>query len=161
IPTAEEEEKKYLVATVLFTTFIGSLFILLAAVILNDADIIVSVLTASGIFIAVGNIIKAYYRATNSLTKMLNLVFYNQLLPLLISIVLYFYTLDFNIYLVSLILSYLFFSLILFYQERELFNFIQYKRIKKVIKEIALPSFLLFINSLMIFLYLVMDRFFI
>ncbi|HAV6091540.1 TPA: polysaccharide biosynthesis protein, partial [Acinetobacter baumannii] len=58
-------------------------------------------------------------------------------------------------------LSYLFFSLILFYQERELFNFIQYKRIKKVIKEIALPSFLLFINSLMIFLYLVMDRFFI
>ncbi|EXV64240.1 polysaccharide biosynthesis family protein [Acinetobacter baumannii 25935_2] len=161
IPTAEEEEKKYLVATVLFTTFIGSLFILLAAVILNDADIIVSVLTASGIFIAVGNIIKAYYRATNSLTKMLNLVFYNQLLPLLISIVLYFYTLDFNIYLVSLILSYLFFSLILFYQERELFNFIQYKRIKKVIKEIALPSFLLFINLLMIFLYLVMDRFFI
>ncbi|HHP6746545.1 TPA: polysaccharide biosynthesis protein [Acinetobacter baumannii] len=133
----------------------------MAAVILNDADIIVSILTASGIFIAVGNIIKAYYRATNSLTKMLNLVFYNQLLPLLISIVLYFYTLDFNIYLVSLILSYLFFSLILFYQERELFNFIQYKRIKKVIKEIALPSFLLFINSLMIFLYLVMDRFFI
>ncbi|MCF4201115.1 polysaccharide biosynthesis protein, partial [Acinetobacter baumannii] len=91
IPTAEEEEKKYLVATVLFTTFIGSLFILLAAVILNDADIIVSILTASGIFIAVGNIIKAYYRATNSLTKMLNLVFYNQLLPLLISIVLYFF----------------------------------------------------------------------
>ncbi|MFX9101186.1 polysaccharide biosynthesis protein, partial [Acinetobacter baumannii] len=83
--------------------FIGSLFILLAAVILNDADIIVSILTASGIFIAVGNIIKDYYRATNSLTKMLNLVFYNKLLPLLISIVLYFYTLDFNIYLVSLI----------------------------------------------------------
>ncbi|MDQ9889800.1 polysaccharide biosynthesis protein [Acinetobacter pittii] len=161
IPVAEEEEKKYLVATVLFTTFIGSLFILLIAVILNDADVIVSILTASGIFIAVGNIVKAYYRATNSLTKMLNLVFYNQLLPLLISISLYFYTLDFNVYLVSLILSYLFFSLILFYRERELFDFIRYERIKKVIKEIALPSFLLFINSLMIFLYLVMDRFFI
>lgn len=161
IPVAEEEEKKYLVATVLFTTFIGSLFILLIAVILNDADVIVSILTASGIFIAVGNIVKAYYRATNSLTKMLNLVFCNQLLPLLISIALYFYTLDFNIYLVSLILSYLFFSLILFYRERELFDFIRYERIKKVIKEIALPSFLLFINSLMVFLYLVMDRFFI
>lgn len=161
IPVAEEEEKKYLVATVLFTTFIGSLFILLIAVILNDADVIVSILTASGIFIAVGNIVKAYYRATNSLTKMLNLVFCNQLLPLLISIALYFYTLDFNVYLVSLILSYLFFSLILFYRERELFDFIRYERIKKVIKEIALPSFLLFINSLMVFLYLVMDRFFI
>lgn len=161
IPVAEEEEKKYLVATVLFTTFIGSLFILLIAVILNDADVIVLTLTASGVFIAVGNVVKAYYRATNSLTKMLNLVFYNQFLPLLISIALYFYTLDFNVYLVSLILSYLFFSLILFYRERELFDFIRYERIKKVVKEIALPSFLLFINSLMIFIYLVMDRFFI
>jgi len=161
IPVAEDEEKKYLVATVLFTTFLGSLFILLVAVVLNDADIVVSILTASGIFIAVGNIVKAYYRATNSLTKMLKLVFYNQLVPLLISIGLYFYTLDFNIYLISLIFSYLFFSFILFYRERELFHFIKYERIKKVIKEIALPSFLLFVNSLMIFLYLVMDRFFI
>ncbi|MGN5727016.1 oligosaccharide flippase family protein [Acinetobacter calcoaceticus] len=161
IPVAEDEEKKYLVATVLFTTFLGSLFILLVAVLLNDADIVVSILTASGIFIAVGNIVKAYYRATNSLTKMLKLVFYNQLVPLLISIGLYFYTLDFNVYLISLIFSYLLFSLILFYRERELFHFIKYERIKKVIKEIALPSFLLFINSLMIFLYLVMDRFFI
>lgn len=161
IPVAEDEEKKYLVATVLFTTFLGSLFILLVAVVLNDADIVVSILTASGIFIAVGNIVKAYYRATNSLTKMLKLVFYNQLVPLLISIGLYFYTLDFNVYLISLIFSYLFFSLILFYRERELFHFIKYERIKKVIKEIALPSFLLFVNSLMIFLYLVMDRFFI
>lgn len=161
IPVASDEEKKYLVATVLFTTFLGSLFILLVAVVLNDADIVVSILTVSGIFIAVGNIVKAYYRATNSLTKMLKLVFYNQLVPLLISIGLYFYTLDFNVYLISLIFSYLFFSLILFYRERELFHFIKYERIKKVIKEIALPSFLLFINSLMIFLYLVMDRFFI
>lgn len=161
IPVAEEEEKKYLVATVLFTTLVGSLFILLIAVILNNADIVVSILTASGIFIAAGNIIKAYYRATNNLTEMLKLVFYNQLLPVLISIALYFYTLDFNLYLISLLFSYLFFSLILFYRERELFNFIKYERIKKVIKEIALPSFLLFVNSLMIFLYLVMDRFFI
>lgn len=161
IPVAEEEEKKYLVATVLFTTFVGSLFILLVAVVVNNADIIVSILTVSGIFIAVGNIVKAYYRATNSLTKMLNLVFYNQLVPLLISIVLYFYTLDFNIYLVSLVLSYLVFSLILFYREREIFYFIKYERVKKVIKEIAVPSFLLFVNSLVAFLYLVMDRFFI
>ncbi|MBP2811685.1 oligosaccharide flippase family protein [Acinetobacter baumannii] len=161
IPVAKEEEKKYLVATVLFTTFIGALFVLLAAIIFNKADIVVSILTASGVFIAVGNIVKAYYRATNSLTEMLKLVFYNQLLPLLISIVVYFYTLDFNFYLVSLLASYLFFAFILFYTERELFHFIKYERIKRVIKEIAVPSFLLFINSLVVFLYLVMDRFFI
>lgn len=161
IPVAKEEEKKYLVATVLFTTFIGALFVFLAAIIFNKADIVVSILTASGVFIAVGNIVKAYYRATNSLTEMLKLVFYNQLLPLLISIVVYFYTLDFNFYLVSLLASYLFFAFILFYRERELFHFIKYERIKRVIKEIAVPSFLLFINSLVVFLYLVMDRFFI
>ncbi|MDV7676844.1 polysaccharide biosynthesis protein [Acinetobacter baumannii] len=161
IPVAKEEEKKYLVATVLFTTFIGALFVFLAAIIFNKADIVVSILTASGVFIAVGNIVKAYYRATNSLTEMLKLVFYNQLLPLLISIVVYFYTLDFNFYLISLLASYLFFAFILFYRERELFHFIKYERIKRVIKEIAVPSFLLFINSLVVFLYLVMDRFFI
>ncbi|HFG6922354.1 polysaccharide biosynthesis protein [Acinetobacter baumannii] len=161
IPVAKEEEKKYLVATVLFTTFIGALFVFLAAIIFNKADIVVSILTASGVFIAVGNIVKAYYRATNSLTEMLKLVFYNQLLPLLISMVVYFYTLDFNFYLVSLLASYLFFAFILFYRERELFHFIKYERIKRVIKEIAVPSFLLFINSLVVFLYLVMDRFFI
>ncbi|HCW4618271.1 MULTISPECIES: MATE family efflux transporter [Acinetobacter] len=161
IPVAKEEEKKYLVATVLFTTFIGALFVFLTAIIFNKADIVVSILTASGIFIAVGNIVKAYYRATNSLTEMLKLVFYNQLVPLLISIVVYFYTLDFNFYLISLLISYLFFAFILFYRERELFHFIKYERVKRVIKEIAVPSFLLFINSLVVFLYLVMDRFFI
>jgi len=161
IPVAKDEEKKYLVATVLFTTFIGALFILLVSIIFNKADIVVSILTASGVFIAVGNIVKAYYRATNNLTEMLKLVFYNQLVPLLISIAIYFYTLDFHLYLISLLSSYLFFALILFYRERELFHFIKYERLKHVIKEIAVPSSLLFINSLIVFLYLVMDRFFI
>lgn len=161
IPVAKDEEKKYLVATVLFTTFIGALFILLVAVIFNKADVVISILTASGVFIAVGNIVKAYYRATNNLTEMLKLVFYNQLVPLLISIAIYFYTLNFNLYLISLLSSYLFFALILFYREREIFQFIKYERVKHVIKEIAVPSFLLFVNSLVVFLYLVMDRFFI
>ncbi|WP_264653700.1 polysaccharide biosynthesis protein [Acinetobacter sp. GG2] len=161
IPVAKDEEKKYLVATVLFTTFIGALFVLLVAVIFNKADVVVSILTASGVFIAVGNIVKAYYRATNNLTEMLKLVFYNQLVPLLISIAIYFYTLDFNLYLISLLSSYLFFALILFYREREIFQFIKYERVRHVIKEIAVPSFLLFVNSLVVFLYLVMDRFFI
>ena len=125
IPVAEEEEKKYLVATVLFTTFIGSLFILLIAVILNDADVIVSILTASGIFIDVSNILKAYYRATNSLTEMLKLVLFNQLLPILISITIYFLTLNFNLYLISLLLLYAFFGIILIYKERKLFYFIK------------------------------------
>lgn len=161
IPVAKDEEKKYLVATVLFTTFIGALFILLVAVIFNKADVVISILTASGVFIAVGNIVKAYYRATNNLTEMLKLVFYNQLVPLLISIAIYFYTLDFNLYLISLLSSYLFFAFILFYREREIFQFIKYERVKHVIKEIAVPSFLLFVNSLVVFLYLVIDRFFI
>lgn len=161
IPVVEEDEKKYLVATVLLSTFIGSIIIFIIAIIFNKSDIIVSILTASGIFIALGNILKAYYRAINNLTEMLKLVFFNQLVPILISISVYFLTHDFNLYLVSLIFSYLFFSAILIYKERELFNFLKYEKIKRVIKDIAKPSFLLFINSIFIFLYLVMDRFFI
>ncbi|MFV5516118.1 oligosaccharide flippase family protein [Acinetobacter gerneri] len=161
IPVAEDSEKKYLVATVLLSTFVGAVVIFLAAIIFNNADVVVSILTASGIFIAISNILKAYYRATNNLTEMLKLVFFNQLLPVLISIAVYFFTHNFNFYLVSLLLSYLFFGTLLIYKERELFHFIKYQKIKRIIKDIAKPSFLLFINSLVVFLYLVMDRFFI
>ncbi|WP_353163618.1 oligosaccharide flippase family protein [Acinetobacter guillouiae] len=161
IPVAEEDEKKYLVAAVLLSTFVGSIIIFIIAMVFNKADAIVSILTASGIFIALGNILKAYYRATNNLTEMLKLVFFNQLVPVLISIIVYFLTYDFKLYLVSLLFSYLFFSLIVFYKERELFHFLKYEKIKSVIKDIAKPSFLLFFNSLVVFLYLIMDRFFI
>lgn len=161
IPVAEDSEKKYLVATVLLSTFVGAVVIFLAAIIFNNADVVVSILTASGIFIAISNILKAYYRATNNLTEMLKLVFFNQLLPVLISIAVYFFTHNFNFYLVSLLLSYLFFGTLLIYKERELFHFIKYQKIKSIIKDIAKSSFLLFINSLVVFLYLVMDRFFI
>lgn len=161
IPVAEEDEKKYLVATVLFTTTLGSLIIFFVALIFNDADIIVSLLTASGVFIAISNILKAYYRATNKLNEMLSLVFFNQLMPLVIAITLYFITLNFNVYLISLLLTYFIFSFFLFYKERHLFNYFKIAQLKRVFNSIALPSFLLFINSLMVFLYLVMDRFFI
>jgi len=161
IPVAEEDEKKYLVAAVLLSTFVGSIIIFIIAMVFNKAEAIVSILTASGIFIALGNILKAYYRATNNLTEMLKLVFFNQLVPVLISIIVYFLTHDFKLYLVSLLFSYLFFSLIVFYKERELFHFLKYEKIKSVIKDIAKPSFLLFFNSLVVFLYLIMDRFFI
>lgn len=161
IPVAEDDEKKYLVATVLLSTFVGAIIIFLVAIILNNAELIVSILTASGIFIAISNILKAYYRATDNLTEMLKLVFFNQLLPILISITTYFLTLDFNFYLISLLLLYTLFGSILIYKERELFHFIKYNKLKSVIKDIAKPSFLLFINSLVVFLYLVMDRFFI
>ena len=161
IPVAEEDEKKYLVATVLFTTTLGSLIIFFVALIFNDADIIVSLLTASGVFIAISNILKAYYRATNKLNEMLSLVFFNQLMPLVIAITLYFITLNFNVYLISLLLTYFIFSFFLFYKERHLFNYLKIAQLKRVFNSIARPSFLLFLNSIVVFLYLVMDRFFV
>lgn len=161
IPVAEEEEKRHLVSTVIFFTGINALIVFVVAIIFNDADIIVTILTASGIFIAVGNILKAYYRAINNLTEMLKLVFFNQLVPLLVSITLYFFTLDFNVYLISLLATYFLFSVILFYKERAIFDFLKIENIKKVFKDIAVPSAWLFVNSIVVFLYLVMDRFFI
>lgn len=161
IPVAEEEEKKYLVVTVLFSTTVGAIIVFIVALISNNADIIVSLLTASGIFIALSNVLKAYYRATNNLNEMLKLVFFNQLLPLMIAIGLYFITLNFNVYLLSLLFSYFLFSSLLLYKERCLFKFLKFEHVKRILKSIFTPSILLFLNSIIVFLYLIMDRFFI
>lgn len=161
IPVSEEDAKKHLVSTVLLFTAINSVIVFFVALIFNDADIIVTILTATGVFIAVGNILKAYYRATNNLNEMLKLVFFNQLVPLLVGITFYFITLDFNVYLISLLATYFIFSVILFYKERAIFNFIKIENIKTVFTDIAIPSAWLFANSIVVFLYLVMDRFFI
>lgn len=161
IPTAEELEKKYLVVSVLVSTIISSIIVCLAAVIINKADIVISILTITGVFIAFSNILKAYYRATNNLTKMLKLVFYNQVLPLLIALVVYLYTFNFNFYLITLLAAYCFFIIHLFIQEFKLFKFFQWLKFKQIIKKIARPSIWLFVNSIFVFAYLVMDRFFI
>ena len=123
IPTAEEREKKYLVVTVLISTIISSIIVCLIAILVNQVNIVITILTVSGVFIAISNILKAYYRATNAINKMLKLVFYNQVLPLLISLLIYIWSYNFRLYLVALLISYLFFIINLLYKELEVFKF--------------------------------------
>lgn len=161
IPTAEDLEKKYLVITVLISTIVSSLIVCFVAIIINKADIVITILTISGVFIAFGNILKAYYRATNNINKMLKLVFYNQVLPLVISLLVYVWTHNFNLYLMVLLVGYFIFFVNLLYKELELFKFFEWVKFKHTIKKILRPSLWLFINSIFVFAYLVMDRFFI
>lgn len=161
LPTSDEVEKKYLVITVLISTIISSLIVCLAAIIINKADIVIAILTVSGVFIAFTNILKAYYRATNNINEMLKLVFYNQVLPLVISLLVYIFTHDFNSYLITLLMGYFLFFIFLLYKELELFKFFEWVKFKQTIKKILRPSLWLFINSIFVFAYLVMDRFFI
>ncbi len=161
IPTAEEIEKKYLVVTVLISTIISSIIVCLIAILVNQVDIVITILTVSGVFIAISNILKAYYRATNAINKMLRLVFYNQVLPLLISLLIYIWSYNFRLYLVALLISYLVFIIGLLYKESEIFKFFNIKEFKRVFIDIIKPSLWLFVNSIFVFSYLVMDRFFI
>lgn len=161
VPTVEESEKKQLVSTVLITTIINSLLVCFLAVILSAADVIVSILTISGFFISIVNIFKAYYRAVNNIDKMVKIVFYNQIIPLIFSLLIYLQSKDFNWYLISLLSSYIFTFIILIFNEKELYRHFNLQNFKVILSKITKPSLWLFLNSLFVFAYLVMDRFFI
>ncbi|ATF91964.1 oligosaccharide flippase family protein [Cedecea neteri] len=161
VPTSEEDERQRLLSTVLAATIIGGLFVIVAALLFNEYNYIVIILTVSGIFIAIGNVFKTYLRATNNLNDMLAIVFLSQLLPILIPLGIYCYTKDFFYFLFATLICYVLSVTYILINKRQLLDYRSLKSLLRVYKKISLPSFYLFINSLFIFLYLVMDRFFI
>lgn len=161
VPIVEAEEKKKLVATVLFSTLSGALLVFFIGIFFNGSNVTVLILTACGIFISLSNVLKAYLRAVNKIDEMLKLVFWNQFIPVLIPLITFIITHEFLVYLLTSLFCYFAAITILLYREREVVFCINLYTAKKIIKKIALPSFLLFVNSLFIFIYLVSDRFFI
>jgi O-antigen/teichoic acid export membrane protein len=161
IPVSVSKEKHELLTTVLLATVFGGLLVLIASFIFSDRNVTVLILTISGLFIAIANVFKTYLRATNSIDEMLVLVFFSQFLPVVIPLVIYCVTRDFSWYLYSSLVTYLFAIIYVLLSKKKLIEVNNSATILKTYKKIALPSFYLFINSLFIFLYLVMDRFFI
>ena len=161
VPTAEDEQKKELLTTVMLATLFGGILILVASVTFSDNNKVVTLLSATGLFMAISNILKTYLRASNQILEMLKIVLFAQLFPILISVSVYLITKDFSYYLYSTLITYaLSVSYILVINKH---SFIK-KNLKEVIatyKKILPSSLLLFINSILVFLYLVMDRFFI
>ncbi|EHX8371484.1 O108 family O-antigen flippase [Escherichia coli] len=161
IPLKKEREKKLLVTTVLLTNIIGALTILLIALFFNHSNLTVIILTLCGVFISISNIIKAYYRATNRIDEMLWLVLYSQFFPVLIPLVLYIITHNFDVYIYSSLGCYALAIIRLYRVEKGLKKFLIPKLLLTRLKFLFKPSALLFLNAIFTFLYLVMDRFFI
>lgn len=161
VPTAEYEEKKELLTTVMLTTLFGGFLILISSIAFNDTNKVVTLLSATGLFMAISNILKTYLRASNQISEMLKIVLFAQLFPILISLSVYLITKIFSYYLYStLIIHALTVSYIIVINKH---SFIResLKKAIEVYKRISYSSLLLFINSICVFLYLVMDRFFI
>lgn len=161
IPVVEDQERARMVASVLSFTFVSACVIFIASGISTKGDITVVVFTLCGIGISLVNIIKCYYRACNRVGEMLILVFRCQLIPILIPLIIYLVNHNWYYYLLSSMLCYIVSVIHLLYKEREFFLDIRIPDIITSLKKIASSSILLFANSIFIFLYLVMDRFFI
>lgn len=143
----------------MLTNIIGALTVLIVALIFNHSNITVLILTLCGIFISISNIVKAYYRATNRIDEMLWLVIYSQFLPVLLPLIIYSITHNFELYLYSSLGCYGLAIIRLYRIERSLEKYLILKLLFKRLKFLFKPSILLFLNAIFTFLYLVMDRF--
>ncbi|KNC91475.1 polysaccharide biosynthesis protein [Trabulsiella odontotermitis] len=161
IPVTEDRERVIMVASVLIFTFLSACIIFIISSISSKGDITVVVLTLCGIGISLVNIIKCYYRACNRINEMLMLVFRCQFIPILAPLTIYLINHNWYSYLFSTLLCYTASILHLLYKERKLFSDISIAAVVDSLKSISSSSAWLFANSIFIFLYLVMDRFFI
>jgi O-antigen/teichoic acid export membrane protein len=161
IPVTQDEERLRLVASVLIFTAFSACIVFVVALISSANDVTVTSLTLCGVGISLGNIIKCYYRASNRINEMLRLVVKCQLIPVLIPLLIYLIDHSWSMYIYSSVICYLFTITNLLYQERTIFKVLDFNRFQFTLKSIMSSSLWLFINAIFIFLYLVMDRFFI
>jgi O-antigen/teichoic acid export membrane protein len=162
IPVIQDDERSKMVSSVIIFTFFSACIVFLTSVITTAGDATVIALTLCGVGISLANIIKCYYRASHRINDMLWLVLCCQLLPLLIPLAIYLIIHNWIIYLVSSILCYAIGIIHLLYKEWALISTaIKGNALFITLKGIASSSVWLFANSVFIFLYLVMDRFFI
>lgn len=161
VPVSDAREKHELLTTVLLATVFGGLMVFVASCIFSDRNTTVLVLTIAGLFIAIANVFKTYLRATNNISEMLKLVFFAQFLPVAAPLIVYCWSKNFSLYLYGSLGGYFLSIIYLLISQRKLLKINDRSQVIKTYNRIALPSFYLFINSLLIFLYLVMDRFFI
>ncbi len=163
IPTSGDEEKKRLLCTVIVATFVISFLLFLVSVFISGNDLVIVVFNFVGIILAATNVIKSYLRACGLVDRMLKMVVIAQLMPVTLSTVYYCISKDFSGYLLVYFLSFFIFFMMFYITERKLICEVltNYKFVLSTLKDIVRPSFLLFVNSLFIFLYMVMDRFFI
>jgi len=161
VPVTENPERSKMVASVLVFTLLSACIVFITSLITSKGDFTVISLTFCGIGISLANIIKCYYRACNLMNEMLLLVFRCQLFPIAVPMVIYLITHNWHYFLFTSLFFYTFSVIHLLYREKELFSGFKFSILLQTLKNIALSSVWLFANAIFIFLYLVMDRFFI
>ena len=161
IPITEDRERIRIVASVLIFTFLTAIIVFISSLISSNRDITVISLTFCGVGISLANIIKCYYRASNKINEMLLLVVKCQLVPVVIPLIIYVINHNWHFYIFSSVICYFVAVSHLLYKERGIFFALEFNEFIKTLKFISSSSVWLFANAIFIFLYLVMDRFFI
>lgn len=144
--------------TSLFIVFSGSLLLLTVAIITNFSNKIVIVFCLTGFTLAVFNVFKAYFRATSDMTQVNWLMFFLYLAPLTISVVtvLYSFSLFLWVYPIVFLTSLVFF---LFKFTKGVINLKVGKNILSLVAcRVYSASKMLFINSLVLYLFFIIDR---
>lgn len=163
IPVADEIGKKQLVSAVINVTVVISSCLFTGSMFFSRFNTVIVTFTFVGFMLAMSNIIKAYLRASGEIDRMLFTVIICQLLPVMVSTLIFVVSENFNTYLLGYFLSFVISMIALFFCEKKLFITIFQAKMDLIqtLKSILKPSALLFLNALLIFLYMVMDRFFV
>ena len=159
VPIEEKNKSKYLLLISLaVTVFFNSLLII--ALLVQDFNLIVLSFVVVGAILAQTNVIKSYERALGNIDKMLLVVILVQFVPLLVSLIIYFFgTFELFIIFYPFIYGLMFLISIVSLRKTLVIKKFKFKRAIIFCYKVLKPSLILFINSLFIFIYLVMDRF--
>ena len=156
IPISSGEEGKYITLVAMTISFLSSMvFIFIVYVFLNHSYIVLIFMVAGSIF-AQGTIYKAYFRAVEKTKEMIWVIMITMFFPLVVQIIAILFF-DFQIYLISFLISYIIGFIVLIYHFN-LLKYIQYDLIIYNFKSYYKATGLLFGISLVIFLSFSIDK---
>lgn len=163
IPTANPLQKEQFFSTVMIVTFVISFFLFLMSALISGFNSTIMVFSFIGLLLSTSNVLKAYLRADSQVGRMLTIVIVVQFIPIFFSTICYFLTKNLLIYLFTHLSLFVASCLVAgIVEKKNILNiFKNINSFTEVLKKIVKPSSLLFLNSLFVFLYMVIDRFFI
>lgn len=164
LPTADSKYKIYLLSSSLWITFLFNSILFFVSIMFNDLNIIIFSFLCVGYIYSLSNIFKSYFRGADKINEMISLVFYVQLLPLVVSVAVYiafnsieifvvlYAAITIATFIITIVISGCLVKDVLACTSDIIFS---------TISKITLPSLFLFFNSMFSLLYLVVDRYFI
>lgn len=162
LPVLHQAKQRHLYLLIALTVVItGSLLVLFVSLIAEQANSIVLAFCLVGISLAVGNVLKAYFRATADIVQVNNIVARLYVLPLTISVAFAAYDFDWFlwVYPFSFVSALLYFSVPFIIQFK--FKTFSLIRIRIVFFKVLSVSKLLFVNALIVYSTLIVDRLFV